>query len=540
MSDLSNYSGKSLKELTVQSIRALRRNNHDAAVSITREIIERQPDHASAHAVQFSSLFKAKKFEQARKMGTEAAKLNPESVFILNNQACLQLEAKQPAAAAGLLKSLIEQFGERGQWLYNLALAQRMVGNYEYSISMFRRTLDHRPDHDLAAFQLADCLHVVGHQEEAVRAFDYVRLLRSKHAPSHSNFIHRSVANGSLSQVDLQQELNIWQERFIPKDKRYTCDKPSNPQQLNIGFLIGVLPQDWLLSIVVPVINQLAQVNDSVKVYWHDEKLPNKLFNDRVNTVLSPGLSDADFARKVRSDDIDVIVDVCGMRLGNRQRALGLQLAHRQLGWLAHEGSYATSAVETIERKIRKHRFFVSEASTAGDTLPERTFSGIGSKHGLSYKVIKTWAQILRSTPDWNIHLDATSNSVIKLLIQRFGALNINKDRLIFNDKLRSGVGTIVLDNFIENDPVSACNAIAAGGILVTLKGDLFPATQNAALLHQFNRSEWLCSNPSTFIARALELANGAKTSPVDSSQLHESRAHNLGAFVISFRQALS
>lgn len=540
MSDLSNHSGQSLKDLVSQAIRSLRKNEHDDAVSITREIIERQPDHAVAHAVQFSSLFKAKKFEQARKMGTQAAKLNPDSVFILNNQACLQLESKQPAAAAGLLKSLIEQFGERGQWLYNLALAQRMVGNYEYSISMFRRTLDHQPDHDLAAFQLADCLRVVGHQEEAVRAFDYVRLLRNKHAPSHSNFIHRSVANGSLSQVDLQQELDIWQERFIPKDKRYRCDKPSNAQQLNIGFLIGVLPEDWLLSIVMPVINQLAQANDSVTVYWHDEKPPSKLFNARVNMVLSAGLSDADFARNVRADDIDVIIDVCGMRLGNRQRALGLQLAYRQLGWLAHEGAYATSAIEPIDRKLRKHRFFISEAPSTGDTLPEKTLSGIGSKHGLSYKVIKTWAEILRSAPDWNLHVDATTNSVIKLLTQRFDALGVGKQRLIFNEKFKPGMGSIVLDNFVENDPVSACNAIAAGSVLVSLKGDLFPAAQSAALIHQFDRDEWLCSNPATFIRRALELTNGSKFSPVDASQLHESRAHNLGAFVTSFRQALN
>ena len=541
MSKLNNYSGKSLKNLVRKSVRALRSSKHDEAVAITNEIIERQPDHAGAHAVQFSSLFKAKKFEQARKMGTEAAKLNPESVFILNNQACLQLEAKQPAAAAGLLKSLIEQFGERGQWLYNLALAQRMVGNYDYSIAMFRRTLDHQPEHDRAAFQLADCLRVVGQHEEAIRAYDYVRLLRSKHAASHSNYIHYCVANNGLSKSDLHLELNLWQDRFIPKENSYSNAEPENKNQLNIGFLIGVLPQDWLLSIVTPVINQLSQANDLITVYWHDEKTAHGLFNERVNVVLSPGLSDADFARKVRSDNIDVLVDVCGMRLGNRQRALGLQLAHKQFGWLAHEGEYATKSVDIIDRKLGKHRFFVSEASINRKTLPANTFAGIGCKQGLSHTVIKTWAQILRQAPDWRLHLDATANSVIKQLTQRFDALGISKSRLIFDPKVSPSAGTVLLDNFIENDPVSACSAIAAGGILLTLKGKLFPATQNAALLHQFDRDEWLCDTPAMLAARALDFSNGNwQSKPVNDSQLHESRSHNLGAFVAKFRQVLS
>jgi len=149
---MREYSGKSIKKLNSQAIRALRSSKHDQAIEITQAIIDRDDNHAGAHAIQFSSLFKSKQTERARRMGSKAAELNPTSVFILNNQACLQLEAKQPAAAAGLLKSLIDQFGERGQWLYNLALAQRMVGNFDYAIRAFRRTLDLQPEHDRAAF----------------------------------------------------------------------------------------------------------------------------------------------------------------------------------------------------------------------------------------------------------------------------------------------------------------------------------------------------------------------------------------------------
>jgi tetratricopeptide (TPR) repeat protein len=428
MSDLRD---KSLDKLATMAVRALRASEHHEAIEITHEMIDRQADHAGAHAVQFSSLFKSKEFEQARRMGGHAAQLNPESLFILNNQACLQLEAKQPAAA-GLLKSLIEQFGERGQWLYNLELAQRMVGNFEYAISVFRRTLDHQPEHDLAAFQLADCLKIVGRREEAVQAYNYVRLLRRKHAPTHSNYIHNAVVNDRLSATDLEQELALWRERFIPNEKRYTVDQPSDALPIKMGFLIGVIPEPWLHSMVVPVVNELSKSSDLIYVYWHHESPPIKLFDKAVTVVLSAAMSDANVAPQVRAEGIDVMIDICGMRLGSRQRALGLHLAGRQYGWLAHEGYYATPLVVALDQKLDAQRLFIEANKNTVQAVADKTLIGIGSQLGLAYDVIKTWATILQQLPDWKLHLDAQANHVIKVLRQGFFSHGCRQWQAIF------------------------------------------------------------------------------------------------------------
>ena len=171
----SSHSGRSIKKLYSRSVRALRRSNHKDALMLTQEIIDRQADHPGAHAVQFSSLFKSKKFELARLMGNEAAKHNPKSVFILNNQACLELEKNNPAPAADLLSSLIEQYGERAQWVYNLALAYELSGKYENAISMYRKTLDQDPQHEKAARKLSETSQLLGHYEEASVGYDYWR-----------------------------------------------------------------------------------------------------------------------------------------------------------------------------------------------------------------------------------------------------------------------------------------------------------------------------------------------------------------------------
>jgi len=516
---------------------ALRASEYEKAFELTQTIIDQNPKHPEAHAIQFSSLFKAKRFEQARQIGGLAAELNPKSVFVLNNQACLQLEAKQPASASGLLKSLIDQYGERATWLYNLALAQRMVGNYEYSIATFRRTLDFQPDHDHAAFQLADCLSVVGLKEEAIRAYDYLRLLRSRHAASHSTFIHLAAVNQNLTPTGLKHEIALWAERFIPECEPYPINEVNSNDKITFGFLIGTLPMTWLENIVAPVINHLTKSQDHAIVYWHDEKIRNDVFDNAVEVIYSPKFTDAQLVRQCRADKINVMIDICGMRRGSRQRALGLQLADKQFGWLAHEGRYATECVTTIESHFKTPTFFVNESEPSRQfELPTKVFSGIGGQYGLSHKVIKTWAIILRELPDWRLHIDSTSSLVNRSIKQRFYQLGILSDRLIFNSQIGASEGTIVLDNFTENDPVSACNSIARGGILVALKGALFPAQQTASLLEQLGKTHWLCSSTADYIDRALTLADDHSEHSITEDEIHSSKVRDVDTFCKTFR----
>jgi predicted O-linked N-acetylglucosamine transferase (SPINDLY family) len=118
--------------------------------------------------------------------------------------------------------------------------------------------------------------------------------------------------------------------------------------------------------------------------------------------------------------------------------------------------------------------------------------------------------------------------------------MGVDSGRLFFNSKLGASAGSIVLDNFIENDPVTASQALQAGGILVALSGELFPAQQSAALLCQVQRSDWLWASRSEYVARAIALADGALAEPLNQQQFDFSRLRNPQTFVTHFRNAIS
>lgn len=530
-----------------QAVRDLRAAKYDSTIDITSEIIEREPNHAGAHAVQFSALFKSKRLEQARRMGTIAAKLNPNSVFVLNNQACLQLEAKQPAAASGLLKSLIEQYGARGQWLYNLALAQRMVGNFDYAITTFSRTLDFDEAHDRAAFQLADCLTLTGNHEHAVRTFDYVRLLRSKHAASHSNYLHHAASNNLISKADLKLELALWRDRFIPAQKCYQTNPIKDEKAINIGFLIGKIPEHWSSMMVAPLINGLANeitdpttpYNDRVTVYWHDEQLKHDLFGRTVNVVPSARFTDADFAREVRADGIDVLIDICGMRIGCRQRVLGLQVATKQLGWLAHEGVYSTDKIKALDipyalEKPNHPRLKNQKPRTS--KLPAKTFTALGCHRGLSEQVLESWASLLRDLPDWHLHISSDDKLINRRLRQQFKKQAIDESRLLFDTTISLHNQAIALDNFTDNDPVACMLALEQGATIVAIKGELYPAQHTAKLLEQCGHDDWVCPSHSAYKSRAIALTQESTLTGASKAQFDNSGVTDMPSFIGRFR----
>jgi len=529
-------------EMTAQALQALRDDDYDLAITITEEVLEREPGNAIANAVRFSSFFKSKQFERARQMGGRAAKLNPDSEYILNNQACLQLEAKQPAAASGLLKSLIDKYGENPQWLYNLALAQRMVGNYEYAIATFQRTLDLAPEHDKAAYQLADCLSVIGLPKDTARAYDYVRLLRNKHAPSHGNYIHYAAIGNALTATALQQEIRLWGDRFIPKDLHYPLHPIKNTAQLHIGFIVNLLPCRWFEQIVTPLVNQLATGADTISLFTHDERIDTEDVDERVKIIDSEKMSDSEFAKHARREGVDIIVDVCGMRKGCRQRALGLQVANRQFAWLAHEGVFATPLLKPLESLLGQKPCFVGIPVDAPHTgFPGKTLAGIGCKYGVSDAVLSSWAFVLHQLPEWKLHLDIIQDSARISLIQRFKVVGIEKERLLFDDSLAPNKGAIAMDNYTASDLVAVSAALRAGSSIVAMHGELFPAQQTASILKQVGLGGTISETPLDYAERVVALAQGL-INPATASEerIEESCLNNVDEFAKRFREALT
>lgn len=522
---------------------AFQNNDLDSAIDLSMQILEADSENAPAHAIAFSSLYRAGRLEEARRIGGKAAELNPGSAAILNNQACLQLEAKQPAAASMLLKKLLQTHGESAQWLYNLGLAQNMAGGLQKSYDVFNRVLDYQANHDKALFQLANISKKMGRIEDANRQLNLLRVLRNQHSDSHAAYIVHAAHNGLISRPTLHQELRMWAAKFIPQTIKYQIESIADKKKLCIGFIVGDLPVDWWQSMVAPLINQLSK-KDKTVVYWQLETPVSPGLAAGINLVMCSSMSDAEFAKRIRSDRADVVVDITGMRRGNRQRVLGLQVASKQFGWLAHEGRYANRNVITIEDQLGKDRFCFTPIQSNPNAIGNRhrtkhTLFASNCEVGLSESSITMLSKIMHQLTEWTLHLDATAPELQNHFRLRFISHGILGARISFEEHLKPTNGSIVIENIVNNDASKIYRHLSRGARAVALRGELFPAQQSAQLLEQIGRSDWIVKNRSQLEHLVLELSEEPELIGMSVKNLDKAGLNNFELFARRFRTIL-
>ena len=529
------------RKLVIKAIKALRDNNHREVISLCQQIIDQREDHAGAHSMLFTSLYNSGELESARRIGGRAAELNPTSEFVLNNQACLQLDAKHPAAAATLLRSLIKQHGPKAKWLYNLGLAQRSVGSYKNAIDVFRQTLQVNPAHERAAFQLADSYQYCGQLELANQQFNYLRLLRPLHRETGRWYIHNAATTARIDTAELKQEMMLWGERFVPKGKTYPRSAKKSSKRLNIGFIVGGIPGNWWSTIVMPVINQIS-AKESTFVYWQNKQYPPSGLADRSSSIDTLSLSDSRFARQVRDDEIDVIIDVCGMRPGCRQRVLGLRLANKQFGWLAHEGAYISGKISLLENLLGLQQYALKldfKKLERRELDSSNTVYGINCQHGITHKNLIIWARILEQLPEWSLSLDIARQEIVAQVKAEFSNQGIDPSRLNYDDKPKYQLDSIVMENIARNDVVNISNAILSGATIVALKGELFPARQTAKLLRQLDKSDWITMEPNAYVERVVSLTQMGERPKVTSREIEKAALFNIEKFSSRLRRKI-
>lgn len=487
-----------------QALEALKSKDYAKAVELSLAIISQDAEDSKAHAIAFTSLLQSNRLEEARQIGTAAAKLNPTSEFILNNQACLQLDAQQPAAAATLLKSLISQYGEKATWLYNLGLALKKINNPLKALEAFHQTFDIDPTHDLACYQIAEISGRIGNFKSGFDHLQALRLLRPDHSHTHSNLIHYGVVYGQLSKKQFNKEIKGWNKLHLPQQAKFK--HPQDASNKTIGFHIGRIPSSWWDSILEPIVRELA-TKTKVVIYWNQDHIPRFLKNKNIKLVDCFHMPEAQYADTVNQDKLHSLIDVCGMRIGRRQRALSLQLAQKQYGWLAHEGAYAIDNIEVLEPKLEQAFMIkLDTPSEDSDKVLSNYLFANNTATGLCLKTLEGWSAILKRLPNYKLVLKSKNKDIQTQILKGFGYYDVEAKQLIFDNNLSPNSNSVVLENTAYNDMVGAANAINSGARVIAFKGSLLPEQQTSVLLEQLGLTDWIIASKQDYVEQAVEL----------------------------------
>ena len=253
------------------------------------------------------------------------------------------------------------------------------------------------------------------------------------------------------------------------------------------------------------------------------------------------GLSDEETAQLIRTQEIDIVVDLQGLTSGARPNILARGAAPLQLSYLGYPGPSALPYMDYIvadpfimppelcvdftEKPLYLQTLFqVSDQKRAISTVPPRAHFGLreadfvfcafNNNHKFTPELFETWMRILRATPHGILWL-LEDNPWSKANLQAAAAAHgVAPERLHFAGRIapadylaRFAVADLFLDTMPYNAGTTANDALWAGLPLLTLSGHTYVSRMAGSLLNSIGLNDLITFDRDHYEATAIRLA---------------------------------
>lgn len=255
------------------------------------------------------------------------------------------------------------------------------------------------------------------------------------------------------------------------------------------------------------------------------------------------GLSDLQAAQLIRAQEIDILVDLCGLDDGGRPGILAHRPAPVQIAWPGYAGTTALDAIDYVladtwalppalvpyfaEQPLylpdcahildrpQRGRRRARSTLRAEYGLPRKgfVFCCFAASDRLAPDQFAMWMRILRRVPGSVLWLASDSESVrdnLRVAALRHGVASA---RLYFTDAVPAQAA-IAADLFLDTLPcnagAAASDALRAGLPLLTCSGRSYAARTSGSLLHAAGLAELIAADAGEYEDAAVRLAGDA------------------------------
>ncbi|KPK24820.1 MAG: hypothetical protein AMJ61_13290 [Desulfobacterales bacterium SG8_35_2] len=526
----------------------------DEAVKSYRRALSLKPDYAEAHYNLGNALRDQGKLNEAVNSYRQVLILKPdyaEACINLGNVFKDQGRLDEAVTSYRRALSLKPDYAEAH---YNLGTVLKDQGKLEGAVASYRRALSLKPDYAEAHNNLGNALKDQGKLEEAIASYRQALVLKHDYLEVHSNLLFCLNYKADVSQKEIYNESQQWNERFVPlfQTDRIKHTNSLNPdRRLRIGYVSPDFRSHSVAFFIEPVIR--AHNREKVEVFCYanvrkPDKVTQRLQLEVNNWCSIVGIEHEAVAELIQKDGIDILVDLAGHSSDNSLPVFARKPAPVQVTWLGYPN---TTGLKTMdyrftdaiadppgddgrlhsEQLIRlEHGFLCYQPLASAPevcSLPclEQGYITFGSFNNLTKvtpDVIRVWAGILQAVPDSRLLLKAKQLSDDQTRIhfdKMFAREGIAPERLEMHSRLlkqedhlglysRVDIG---LDPFPYNGTTTTCEALWLGVPVITLLGNRHAGRVGASILHRLGLGELVASSAEKYIELARVLTRDRK-----------------------------
>ena len=315
-------------------------------------------------------------------------------------------------------------------------------------------------------------------------------------------------------------------------------------RRLREGFVSGDLCSHTVASFVHPVWAALDSAQVAVWAYATSATVDHMTGQLRALAEVWRDvhhLSNETLAEQIRTDGIDVLIDLSGHTRHNRLLTFARKPAPVQATWIGYpnttglramdyvladrfnspQGLYEQFYVEKFARLPSSGTFAPAQEAPLVNGLPALrhgfvTFGSFNNTSKLGDQVIAVWSQVLRAVPGSRLLMgNVSAPALAQQFTERFGRQGIAADRLTFRPHmplldylaLHHEVD-LILDSWPYTGGTTTNHALWMGVPVVTLQGPSRSHCQSAAVLGRMGLQDWVTQREADFVALAVKWAN--------------------------------
>ena len=518
----------------------------EEAMASYRQALQIMPAYADAHYNLGNTLRNLGRLTEAEPCFRHALQINPSHAAAHFNLGNTLQDSGRLDEACTSYRQVLQLNPQHALAHYNLGVTLHELGRCAEAEISLRLALQLSPDNIDAHCNLANVCKDMGRLDEAAASFRHVLQLKPEYVSAHNNLLFVLNYHPDLSAEQIYREYQHYDAcRGMPL--RSTWQAHRNDKDPHRRLRIGYVSPDFRNHACRSFLEPLLAHHDKtqVEVYAYAELLAEDAITTRLRRYIdhwipTSGLSDELLAGRIRSDGIDILIELAGHTAGNRLQVFARKPAPVSLSWLGYGYTTGLSAIDyyltdevcvppgseylfsempwRIETPASTYR--PSDGMGMVGALPALqrgyiTFGTLTRSIRINHRTIQAWTEIMQAVPNSRLIID--SNNFKDVSMQAYMATLLMKSG-IERERLQIGFHTppwdvlrsidIGLDCFPHNSGTTLFESLYMGVPYITLAERPSVGRLGSSILQGIGHSEWIATSAADYVAKAIRLAS--------------------------------
>jgi protein O-GlcNAc transferase len=480
---------------------------------------------------------------QAERSFLASLDVNPNHLNARANLAKIYYSQERWGEATDCYQQILRIQSTQASTHFKLGLCLHKLDRLEEAAASYREAIQREPNHVDAHNNLGVVYFALGLNEEGVACFRRAVELNPANVVAHFNIIFGLHFDPQTSPATIFEECRRFEFGHAEPLRGAILPYPNEPEperRLRIGYVSSHFTTHPVGRFLLPLLTSHDPLQ--VEVYCYSSVAAPDVLTARVRGLVDcwrdvRHMPDERLAQLVRSDKIDILVDLAMHAAESRLLLFARKPAPIQITYLAY---CSTTGLSAMDYRLTDPYleppglgdYFYSESSIC---LPETywcywpvftapllpppvqktghiTFGSLNGLGKFTRATLQTWSRLLRCVPDSRLLLCVPPRSrgrVSDIFLQEIGSA----DRIDFVDRMpvrgyfeSYNQIDIGLDPYPFGGGTTTCDALWMGVPVVTLAGNTGVGRGGVSILSNIGLTELIARNVEDYIAIAVKL----------------------------------